>query len=675
MHLVRVGFGALLLLVACPSPQNVNGTLRGNQRTLFEGVHWVDERCTEGAGAANCCDRNAAFCPDFADYMVADVRVLGQRIAVLFTVNNGYQLLLSDDGGESWRAVPLGSVGNIAEFRSMALHLDGDGVYLLVANVVPTSGGTALRVLPVKVDLATGQTTEESDGTWYLYSMTPAAVKDGTSFGLVIAPEDARGGPNCTFSLEAWKPGAPPVRSRAVFVDDCTEFPVLAADSATSFEVLQEYKGTSACLYQYNALSNSGSSTCVPWAVWPALSEPEVRTSWAGARAETLRAYTSNGQAFATTPGVTKPIPLGPGVPQRHRATSQRLRYAGFTLLGAVDGGTGSRLVRLNRDQTVDEVLLPGSPCEGNPETCFDPKNASVARGGYRDTLWVEPLGGDEFLVLYVHDLAPGINQYKPLFTASREQATYRRLVTVAPPDSPGPAGYPKATKAGPSGEACVRQRSCQGALAGDFYACLASVFYGGATTPNLEAAVREASAAACGDDAMHVGWLDCRARGGAPQVLDGGGGSSYVGCGMPVDVTGAACATCVGDVAITCDRPPQALPVNCASTGQVCRAGRCELSAGCTGASAWSCAGDLGTLCWQNNLKTARCDLFNMACDAAARPPAWNPCVSKQGDTASTNSPPRCEGKYLLWNVNGVQWADCEALGFSSCGGDRCVP
>lgn len=57
------------------------------------------------------------------------------------------------------------------------------------------------------------------------------------------------------------------------------------------------------------------------------------------------------------------------------------------------------------------------------------------------------------------------------------------------------------------------------------------------------------------------------------------------------------------------------------------------------------------------------------------ARPPAWNPCVSKQGEPYSTVwKPLRCEGRYLLWEINGVHWADCRAYGFSGCAGGRCV-
>ncbi len=71
------------------------------------------------------------------------------------------------------------------------------------------------------------------------------------------------------------------------------------------------------------------------------------------------------------------------------------------------------------------------------------------------------------------------------------------------------------------------------------------------------------------------------------------------------------------------------------------------------------------------------RCDLLGMGCDVSARPPGWWPCVSKTTPEtfSQTNVPVRCEGRFLLWDINGLQWADCKALGFSGCAGSRCTP
>lgn len=666
---------ALLLLCACSTSTNVNGTLRANQGTIFEGPLWSDQRCTEGAGFTNCCTRRDAWCLDFHEYLVADVRVSGQRVAVLFNADDGYLLAVSDDLGSTWKQVPVGSVGGMAQFQSMALHLAGNDVYLLVGEVVPSPGGNVTRTYPVKVDLETAKTAPASDRSWYLLSMTPAAVDGGTSYGVVIASEDARGSNVCTATLEAWTPGKAVVRSHTSFPGGCGEFPISAANSPAVFEVLQEYGGGPACLYRYDARTNTGSSTCVPTALWPAFSEPLVLASYAGERAEVLRAYAREGQAFVYTPGLAAPIALGPGVPQRHRGTAARLRYAGFVLLAQADGA--STLVRVNRDGTADEALLPGSPCEGNPTSCFDPKNAGIARGGYRDTLWVEPLANDEFLVLYVHDLAPGLNQYKPLFTASREKATWRRIVAGPGASVMGPPGYPNATKAGPAAEACVRRQACLGAAAGDFYSCAGWLIRQTGNLPNLDAAVAEQRAASCSADAMQPGWLECRLRGGEPRVVPQPNTTPYVDCVMPGVLTGAACGTCVVDVAVTCPAgPTRVTPVNCASGGLVCRAGRCVSAAGCADASEWSCQGDVGRFCTMSDPMAARCDLFNMTCDASARPPAWRPCMAKQAPSQTGSpTPPRCEGHYLLWELNGVQWADCAALGYASCAGGRCVP
>ena len=118
-----------LLLLSCPSSTTDGiGTLRGNQRKLFDGNGWEDPVCgpaeTETESPINCCTRNdRPICPEFTDYDIVDVKVKGQRVAVLFQANNGNQLLLSDDRGDTWRSIGVGSVGTIATTQSMSILL------------------------------------------------------------------------------------------------------------------------------------------------------------------------------------------------------------------------------------------------------------------------------------------------------------------------------------------------------------------------------------------------------------------------------------------------------------------------------------------------------------------------------------------------------------------------
>ncbi|MCY1076017.1 hypothetical protein [Archangium lansingense] len=666
---------AALLVLACPSTQNVNGALSPNQRPVLEGGLWTDARCSEGEGHAHCCERNGPYCLGFTDYNVGDVRVQGNRVAALISANNGYILALSDDRGDSWRTVPLGSVGGLAAFRPMALHLDEREVYLMVPNQEDAAGGgTVARTRPVRVDLASGQTTPVASD-WFLFSRLPAAVKDGASVGVSYWPEDARGGATCTADLETWKPGQPPVRARALFTGPCNEgMEVPASNDGRLFPLLADVGGLQPCLFQYDAALNTVSKTCVPASEWPALSEPRVLASYADERAEYLRAFTQRGLSWAASPSLASPIPLGPGLPKQNRGTGGRQRYAGFVVLGDATGG--STLVRLRRDGGVDDVLLPRSPCAQNPEqSCFDPKNPGIWHGEYGDALWIEPLGGDEFLVFWLHDLAPGLNQYKGLITTSRERAAYRPRDGLVPYESLGPPGYPKATRAGAVEELCAKRLTCT-PIREDFYQCVNRFIVHDGSKPNIEAALAAARSATC-DDPVYTEpkWLDCLSRGGTPSRPDGG--PLLFQCDFRVSLAGAACGTCISDVAVACTGSSSSVvPLDCASGGFTCQAGTCKKPGSCGSAgSTLVCNGDRAERCWNNSLESLRCDLLNMACDTNARPNAWNPCVSKQGEPFSTVwTPLRCEGRYLLWDLNGTHWADCRALGFSGCQGDRCV-
>jgi hypothetical protein len=648
--MTKHGLAALVALglVACSPSFQENGTPRANQRTLIEGRAWS------------------------TPYSVGDVRVSGQRIVVLVYENTGVILAVSDDRGETWRQVPVGSVGNISGFSSMSLYLDGARVILMVARQVARPYGDVFLGQPYEVDLATGTTTALG-GAEFL-SITPAAIgADGTWLGASFAPEDQRGGTTCHALLEKWKPGVQALtRSVAAFQYPCTNFPVPGSNDGRVFQALSEQKGYTACLATYNVPGNVASATCVPWAEWPALSEPFISAAYANERAEVLRPFTHDGQAYVASPLLPVPIALGPGVPSRNRAVSGRPRFPGMVAVST--GPDAARLVRVNREGTVDEVLLPSSPCEGNPYSCFDPENPDIARADYGDALWAEPLGNDEFLVVYLYDSAPGID-VKLRLTASRERATYQRVTPNPGPVLEGPAGYPQATRAGPLAEYCVKKLACAGSSTSqDIYNCVGTLMY--SPSPWLDAALVEANAASCTSPVFTLpGYFDCRVRGGVASAVDNGQGQLVLKCEVGSGLTAADCNSCVGDVAVSC---PAGVPVgtSCSATGRACTSGRCTATA-CTSPSTTTCSGDKGTSCSSGTLLAMRCDLLGMGCNALARSPGWMPCVSKTTPDAfsQTNVPARCEGRFLLWDINGLQWADCRALGFSGCAGGRCTP
>jgi len=639
VKLQRTALAALVsLLAGCTDSGNVNGTLRDNQRTLLQTGHWQDERCSERT-AGNCCERNGSFCLDFTDVNVDDVRVSGRRVVALIAQNNGHLLAISDDLGGSWRTVTLGSVGGIAQVRPMALHLDGNDVYLMVANQEQGAGiGSTTRVRPVRVDLGSGSTSPVASD-WFLVGTVPAYVRDGVSVGVSFSPEDERGGGTCVALEETWDPGARPVRRSARFEGSCSiGLSVTGSDDGRLFSYLSDADGGPACLLQYDASTSTASRRCVPLAEWPARSEPRVLASYANERAELMRAFAVQGQAFVASPSLASPIALGPGVPRAVRALGGRSRYAGLVVLGD-PAGRGSTLVRVKRDGTVDEVLLPRGPCSEDPtRSCFDPANPGISHGEYGDALWIEPLGGDEFLVFWLHDRAPGINQYQGVLTVSRERATYRPRTGLMPFEAFGPPGHPNATRAGVIEEICVRRQTCTPARE-DFHMCVNRLLQENATTPRLQAALDAASAARCSDPIYtEPGWLDCLLRGGMPSNPDNGQGQRF----------------------FQCDPGPAITPTPCP-------AGR--------GLNP-ICVGDVGERCLAGNYTRTRCDLMNMACDASSQTVAWRPCVARQlGPPVVSPDQLRCDGRYLLWDINGTHWADCRALGFSQCVGRRCEP
>lgn len=687
MHHWLVAASFVVVLAACSPGGNVNGTLRGNQVTLFEGQHWTDARCSESRGSGlsplNCCFRHGDVCLDFVDYLVSDVRVLGQRVVVLVTVNAGVALYVSDDLGATWKATAVGSVGGIATFQSMALHLAGRAVYLMVQTQEAAPLGGRVVVYPYEVDLETGVTTRVAlSGADWLYARPHAwSAPDGTSIGVTFLPEDARDpGSRCMVRTETWKPGsAVQVTMTPAGFSGCTEGSVPASDDGRFFPLLVTQPPAPACVRQYDAATDSMGGSCVPWGTWPALRQPGDLPRFAaqaGRRAWRYGVFALEDTAWAVTLPARTWVSLGRGAPQDNRRPSGRQPFAGLVPLR--DAAGTSRLVRINADDTADEVLLPLSPCTGDAQTCFDPKSAEVFHGEVGDVQWVEPLGDDQYLVFFVHDLAPGINQYKALFTVSKETATYRRVTPLERPTGVGPAGYPNAKPAGPIELVCLKQLACGGAPAG-LQDC-AGLYYRHflMTQTNLDGAVAEAAAADCSSLLLsRPGAFACRARGGTPVLRDDGQGQSLLECDFGASVAGAACGTCVGDVAVACaSNPSRVEPIDCSAGGATCQAGRCVPATACVGGALYQCREGVGVICSAQGELRARCDLLNLGCDVAAQVPGWNPCVGTGiWRPTTTASSPRCEGEYLLWELNSEKWANCVELGFSGCQGDRCVP
>jgi hypothetical protein len=539
-------------------------------------------------------------------------------------------LLVSDDRAQTWRTVGIGSIGNVFGYYQASLHLKGSRVFLNVAREVPRPFGNVYLGEMWEVDVDTAKTTMLTSAEFI--SWTPAAVDaNGDWMSAYFGPEDLRGGNNCTALLERWSPPATsPTRAQVTFPGICPQTIVPGADSKTAFSVLAENNGLNACVWTLSAAgaTPSASGQCVPWAEWPSQNGGAVGASFANEQSMLLQAYSRDGQTYVASPILKKPVALGAGKPGRNMGASLRQRLPGFVIVTKDDGT--SQLARVNRDGTADAVNLPSSPCSGAPQSCFDPKNADVAHGVYGDTWWAEPLGNDEFLMVYVHDFAPGINQVKQTITTSIEKATYTPLMVSGPVEE-GPPGYPKATKGGPLAAYCARKAACSASAPGTewMYMCVGQLLT--TSAPGLDAALAAAAAAPCTDPIFtQKGYFDCLVNGGTPAVD--------------------------GNLQLTCTGAPATPPACADPPGTMCK-------------------GDKGTVCYQGALSEIRCDLLGMTCDLTATPPAWAPCMSKKEIAYSqTNMPVRCEGKYLLWHINGQQYFDCGAEGYASCSGNRCV-
>jgi hypothetical protein len=665
-----------VLLAACPPGGNVNGTLRAHQVTLFEGAIWQDERCTEGAGAENCCIRNGPFCPDFTDYLITDVRTQGTRVVVLLQANNGNLVVLSDDSGATWKTLAVGSVGNIAELQKMGLHLAGDAVFLMVQSEEPISNETRIVLRPFRVDLETGGTTREGD---ILLITRPHAysASDGTASGAMLYPQDARNPFSpCMAMVERWTPGRPVERVSAVTgLGTCGIQYVTASNGPRFFSgVLAESgEGGRSCAYSIDGNDASVGFTCGQWALWPAARDstlPRRFAAYAGERALALGVFEADGAAWASEPASRDWIFLGAGVPGRNRSLSDNQPYAGLMPIGDDSGG---KLVRINRDATVDEVVLPLSPCVEPGKSCMDPKNAQTFHGEVGDLEWAHPLGDDEYLLFYVHDVAPGINQYKPVFTVSKERATYRRVTPREKPAALGPPGAPNAKPATSLELLCLKQAACQG-VNQNLFDCVGRYL----TQHELihtayETTMAQALSADCSSLLLRgSGGLDCALRGGSPVERDGGAGSLYVDCDFGVPSLPTACGTCVGNIARDCSGlgGVSQWPVNCAAAGATCSGGRCVSPSACSGDGTSTCSGDRGERCWSGARASVRCDLLSLQCNPASMAVAFRPCTF----TGMLNTAPYCAGAYLLWDLSGEKWADCAQLGFSGCKAGRCT-
>lgn len=638
--LTSLGFAALLggLVFgsgSCSDGRHSLGTLRDNQHTFLEGQHWIDRSCTKGEGYANCCERRSDFCLDFHDYEVHDVQTRGDRFAILMHVDDAFLLVLSDDRGQTWRQVFIGFLLNTPVYVSASLFLTDDGrVYLMAqSSEVGALGQKYLRIRPFRVNLETGEATLASDN----FLLNPvASAQDGNTFvGVSFGSDDIRLPRKCIATVNRWTPGSD-IAYESVTIDEnqpCYDARVHDSTDGVHFQALET--AGDACLLSYDAGQHTGSQSCLGSASWPrGTNGTETVTSFIHERDRVLRFYQDGDSVRVVSPVLGRtPLLVDTGLLRTDEASSRRKRYPGVVPIVDADG-SNPRLIGVRKDQTLERMFLPPSPCTGSRATCFDPDSAAPNPASYGDMLWAEPIGNDDYLVVYVHDIAPGINQYKAIYTASIEHATF---APYTPPASHVDAGIdsgspfsalPTANEGGLLGRYCARVIGCQqGAYGRWIYDCIGK--YMSKPSARLLPALLEADATTgCTDKVKDYTWLDCK--------LD-----QY----------------CSHDGGVIVPDPPDDT---------------------CSGTTELACDGGTTSQCNAGHLTVSRCDLAGLTCDVSVpiRPGVPLGCVNPVDSSDSKGyDEPVCDGDYAIWYLAGPKYVNCKELGLSTCSAGRCVP
>jgi hypothetical protein len=438
-------------------------------------------------------------------------------------------------------------------------------------------------------------------------------------------------------------------------------------------------------------------TSCVPGGLWPAWARPD------GVPRPTNRGpvwmANGDGRAWATDispPAASGELPtpvlfdLGPGN-TRTDALPPHPRFG--NLLRVEQPGLPVRFVDLLADGTVETVALPTSPCE-----LYD------GCGKELEHVWVLPLGGDDFLSLYLVDT----------FEFWADSAHHNQLwgsidhaVRAPPAFPPAPdhgdlatPGFPTATEVSALEKACYRVRKCYPSWTVD--ACVTEWMRlrtsAPATDPAYEAfvattdcagfqttwpVVRTSGTPTCWGDVItrSSAGFDCGRLGAHCQQVSPG----VATCGSGV-VTGSCVDSCAGGYAINCGGTSGAIAADCAAMGGSCVAGTSTVmglgtvhhycSAGaCTPGVARQCDGDVAFTCTVDGQKVNLddCSRIGGSCVAGA-------CVGAGSDCSTNASYSQCAGPYLLQcRYDKWRYYDCRETGFGSCKASgtsvNCVP
>lgn len=648
---------ALTLVLGCSATDSGNDSTRSNVHEVRRGDQWSDDRCTSD---------DSQFCLSGGHSLsIASVRALGDRFAVVVLDRGAHLMLaLSEDRGKRWHTVEIDDSDTT---RGGPMYAAGVDVLLADSGTwlyVPRSEGMGKQSHQHGYLYSVDTTVD-----WYTLPAETAAVpatppvdfRANHALFIVpesspnLAPHDARSAQDVALRVTEVDPAD---RSRDVERVVRCDRPECSALHAGAFQGSDdgdhylafsstEPGGGSECIISYSRSSASIESRCVPLSRWPAAAAyrepaalpyvdqyaPELRLFDAGDHAWAVTVLPANGDA---APSASSPIDLGAGAFAPNGSFSGRPRYGGMGIVETTAQGTTSsqtpraehsgritHLVRVTADGQAQHVLIPRSPCI-DAATCGDRQPALQQR--YGQVAWAEPLGGNEYLVLYLSDVEPSLSKYRPVISASIERARLQDVPATPFPEQAGPNGNPGAIETAGVSRQCVRALSCLGGKGGaddDILTCID--FW---MTSSLGSAAQHGAALA-----------DFLALPAACNSFTNDPSTGFANVLQPTTSPEEEChakARCTGNVWSSCDRTRDCSLVNL------------------------SC--------------TLRSDTIVQGCELPRAIPATASCDYLH--------PIRCDGDYLLTCLGGqLSWTDCVDLGFASCGKvgqsnvQRCLP
>lgn len=665
----------------------------------------------------NCADAfNPVECEGMHQFSVVDVRRDGERVGALLLLEGAQQivLVLSDDGGRTFRQVGVGG-SLIYQYAwdkhaiNLLLHKGRVWVLLGTADQVGSQNSSG-QAMFAEWDLQTGKLGPlgvGSEGGAYMVPGPAEVSADGT-VGIVERWFDPGPGSNNAL-LWRWNLSTFDLGQRHTICTHPACFNTFwqARDDARdwqAFGVLPDNPGGwnsgqgAVCRFLNRwrgdpTLNPYGEYNCVPYSGWSGgdATGSDRFVQVFGADGLLYAVYTRGGRSAAQTispgtvlepPALSTPLDLGPGARFTAEGFNGRSKWRDLVLVGRANpAGAATTLVRLAEGGPV-EVNLPPWPCDvrcANSDPFYETAYGAV--------VWLEPLGGGEWLAFWIIDGAGEKTHEERLYVERvRETTSPVRLdgpdAGPIPGVSPIPA-YPGAAPATGVLEACALVQACG---LGDLNQCLVryatNTYVGHGSRDRARQALLSAATGGCPSLQAFLPTGSC-----ATSTCEANGWtcSQTQGCVGDITIDPSFCDGravdfyCDGTRRVACDSAGgETVLGDCAGLDEICAA---DTQTGCAlpGCSQTpSCDGELYSSCQMHS----HCGDFAQACA-----PEFG-CVEKPDIPLDARchwgtDQPFCAGDFWVFCMgNRLHYLDCVDAGFSTCtpfatgvGPARCTP